>query len=141
MHVSRVRAKGEAEQAALDFSRLTRAPGPGTYPLQVQLLQVGTLCTRRRSKQAKDVLWIYCPAKHAYTDARRQRDGELPVKSVSPRCPFTPCKGCQTNEAPIRSRRRRRLGGSLPPTPRAPVIATRKQRRSSSEWQYTSRTL
>lgn len=35
MHVSRVRAKGEAEQAALDFSRLTRAPGPGTYPLQV----------------------------------------------------------------------------------------------------------
>lgn len=56
MHVSRVRAKGEAEQAGrrwgggrplekcrvdsvveylLDFSRLTRAPGPGTYPLQV----------------------------------------------------------------------------------------------------------
>lgn len=35
MDRARVRAKGEAEQAALDFSRLTRAPGPGTYPLQV----------------------------------------------------------------------------------------------------------
>lgn len=35
MDRARVRAKGKAEQAALDFSRLTRAPGPGTYPLQV----------------------------------------------------------------------------------------------------------
>lgn len=61
MHVSRVRAKGEAEQAGrrwggreapgkcrvdsvveylLDFSRLTRAPGPGTYPLQVHTVDV-----------------------------------------------------------------------------------------------------